>query len=497
MAVMGLDIGNAFGYMETVNRQGASEEVVSLMPDSMKRTGLPTEVDVKPGSLPKVGDALSSGGKKYRTSERCKVRSVKNKLLPQKDGRIQETIRCELPDGTVFYPELRKLFKAIVKEMVTVANQSPNLQEPIYEVVAAVPSIFAEDENQKGLEQIRNTISSISITDSEGNSHLLKLIDTIPEPAAASIAYLHARMTGKYGEMPDVKSLCVAVYDFGHGTFDTALTSLNTENYSYKVWHRDGLPVGGGDMDTALFEYFKGQIEDAGININDCSSQDMEKLMDLARQAKEQLSDDDEFEDIIVLGTKMVTLSIDKAYFNEIIGEETIRTLRGVLDFARKENHSLDAIVMTGGCSNIPMVYEKTAELASEYGVVCHRFRPSLAIAEGTALYAASRDRLTEYAGYTYSMRHPANGKLTELIRPDAVLPAESKMITVRNETGRFRIVRNLDVNEGGLEYGRELKHVRLDVPVNTMVHMIVSVDREHRISLRCTKEDGTEVNVL
>lgn len=500
MATIGLDIGNCFGYMEIVSHKGNAEALIALMPEKMAKNGLPTDVYVKPGSTPKVSQAVSSGGRKFKASECCRVRMVKNKLLPQEYGQISETFRCELPNGTVFTPRLKDLFGAIVKEMVTVANQSDELQEPVYRVVAAVPSIFAEHETHKGLQIIREAISAVTVKDPTGNSHKLELVDVIPEPVAASIAFLHARANGSFGGELLQKDHCAAVYDYGHGTFDTALTSVNIKDLTYHVWHRDGIKVGGSDMDVAIYEYFSTQLEENGIDTDRLSQLDRDRLLDMAREAKEALTDDLEYENIIIINARSATLTLTRKYLNEIIAEDvkqTVEKLREILQFGVKNGHPADAIVMTGGCSNIPLVQQQVEALSNEFHIVCSRFRPNHAIAEGAALFASFKEAVTECAGYTYSIRHPQNGELTEIIRPNAPLPASSAEVRLINDSGRYRIVRSLDANELGLAYGREVEHIRFDVPEGTHVLITVTVDKEHHITLTYQGEDGRNIGII
>ena len=466
MAVIGLDIGNKYGFMSVLDPGLTSPEPLV---DEKYRSGVPTDAMVHPNGFIRVDAGLSVDKLPSTPARRMLIGSVKNML-------DTESISCENSSGEQFEVKTADVFAAIVRELVCHANQERKKlhQDPIYDVMVAIPAKFCDgDQSNRIMEKIRSCVESIVFDD-----HRVRLIGTIPEPAAAAIDYLHFRQF-EIAEEKRIKGdqFTVVVYDLGHGTFDTALVQVNTKDGTYHLHHQDGLPYGGKNMDQAILDYFANQVAIAAGN--DAMNlvyrgKYKEKCLRLAQDAKERLSEENDFEEEIVLQDR-VLLTLSRAQFEELIEydiENTIKQLQIMFDHAKDIGIPVNMIVMTGGCSNVPLVKEKVEAFAQEKGVPCGLYRPHRAVSFGAARHAATAE-ITNHTAYRYSLLLDNGGRqLMNIISKRQTLPYSTNVLSLTNQYDGFWIVRSLDENdpadENSLESFNRLMHFKVDIPIGT-----------------------------
>lgn len=196
----------------------------------------------------------------------------------------------------------------------------------------------------------------------------LKVLKIITEPVAAAIAY----------GLEIEKKENLFVFDLGGGTFDIAILEANPLEDEYKTIALDGdKKLGGDDFDNKLLNSFITRVaEDTGINFNEEPTDEDEqvkyavvraKLLNLAEKTKIALS---ETEEVVATENYLLTLNgedyhfemiITREYFNEICAD-LIERIEAIIFRCLRESklteEDIDKVVMVGGSSNLPFVYD-------------------------------------------------------------------------------------------------------------------------------------------
>lgn len=186
----------------------------------------------------------------------------------------------------------------------------------------------------------------------------LEILRLIAEPTAAAYAYgLNKNQTG-----------CYLVYDLGGGTFDVSILNITEGVFQVIATNGDNM-LGGDDIDKIIADYF----------CNKFSLPDNLDTLQLAKKAKEALSNQDSFE--------FNNISFDKQTFEQFITpiiERTINIAQECLEIA--ENLNIDGIILVGGVTRIPFIKD---ELYKAFKVnILSDIDPDKAIVYGAALQA-------------------------------------------------------------------------------------------------------------
>ena len=252
---------------------------------------------------------------------------------------------------------------AILAELKQVAET--RLERPVHKAVITVPAYFNDAQ--------RNA------TKRAGELAGLEVVRILSEPTAAALAYGLDKL--------DEKSR-VAVYDLGGGTFDISV--LEMRDGVFQVLATDGdTQLGGDDIDDALAYWAWQQVG----SHDELTADELQRLVDASRVAKEQLSDADStairipfFRDGL-----NVDVAISLEEFNKVVAAVIGRTeshCRRVLNDAgvKSPAEELDAVVLVGGSTRIPAVrdlvtrvFEKTPDVSQH---------PDEAVALGAVIQA-------------------------------------------------------------------------------------------------------------
>ncbi len=205
---------------------------------------------------------------------------------------------------------------------------------------------------------------------------------TEPEAAAASYALAERIDTGH----------TIAVYDLGGGTFDAAVVRKTGTTTMQVLGVPQGLDhLGGADFDDAILAHVLTAVP-ALTHLDPDDPTTRTALAALRRectQAKEALSADTEVTIPVLAPGVTSQVRLVRAEFEDMIRpqvDHTLEALRRALRSADVEPHNLDAVLLVGGSSRIPLVAQLiSAELGRPVAIDTD---PKAAIALGAALCA-------------------------------------------------------------------------------------------------------------
>ena len=183
----------------------------------------------------------------------------------------------------------------------------------------------------------------------------------------------------------------VLVYDLGGGSFDAAVMTRSANGEFRTVGIPQGLDwLGGDDFDQAIFS----RVRD-GVRLTDTVPADPEILTQMSRlreactQAKETLSLDTEVTIPVATTRYRTRFRLVRAEFDELIRdaiEDTLDAARRVIGSAGLSVPDIDAIVLVGGSSRIPLVAQM---ISAEFSLpIVVDPRPEDSIALGAARLA-------------------------------------------------------------------------------------------------------------
>jgi molecular chaperone DnaK len=233
-----------------------------------------------------------------------------------------------------------------------------------------------------------------------GEMTRLGKMELLSEPQAAAIGYA-SRAQVETGAR-------LAVYDLGGGTFDAAVIrkdSLTAFTLLGKPEGIDGL--GGVTFDEMLFEHV---CAAAGVPLAQINPNDPRIVPEVARlrractEAKETLSVDTDTTIPVALGGVRQRVRVTRAEFEEMIRPEldrTIEALHRALESAAVDGTQLDAILLVGGSSRIPLVSQL---ISAEFGrAPAIDADPKTTVALGAARFLAAAPRPSEDSVNTYT----------------------------------------------------------------------------------------------
>ncbi|WP_139925687.1 Fe-S protein assembly chaperone HscA [Hymenobacter sp. DG01] len=259
--------------------------------------------------------------------------------------------------GEKFYSPI-ELSAEILKELRFRAEHA--LKTPVNKAVITVPAYFNDSQRQA--------------TRDAGRLAGLEVLRIVNEPTAAALAY-------GIGLSPDEEKT-VAVYDLGGGTFDVSI--LRIQQGIFEVLSTNGdTYLGGDDLDRAIYDYWAAEYQLSTVLYQNSSAQ--QELRLLAEQAKRQLSQQDTF----AAEFGGTTLPLTKAKFNELVQPLVARTIascRQALADAKLAPQDLDAVLLVGGSTRVPLVYDSVSEFFQQ--PANNSLNPDEVVALGAAIQA-------------------------------------------------------------------------------------------------------------
>ena len=246
------------------------------------------------------------------------------------------------------------------------ARAEAALGRSVDKAVVTVPAYFDDSQRQA--------------TRDAGRIAGLDVLRIVNEPTAAALAYGLDRKD----------DACLAVYDFGGGTFDISI--LRVSGGVFQVLSTDGdTRLGGDDLDHELIDLITSEIREQygqGLSFPPATRQ---ALRNFAEATKIQLSENDEAAVEVDLGKgRTFRRTITSSEFEARAGkwiDHTIEHCRQAVADAGIEPSDVDQVVMVGGSTRIPLVRRRVGEFFGRRPYTA--INPDEVVALGAAVQAA------------------------------------------------------------------------------------------------------------
>ena len=221
------------------------------------------------------------------------------------------------------------------------------LGEKVTEAVITVPAYFNDAQRQA--------------TKNAGKIAGLDVKRIINEPTAAALAYGLEKEEGQ----------TILVYDLGGGTFDVSILELGDGVFEVKSTNGNN-KLGGDDFDKKIIDYIVKEFKkENDIDLED-DKMAMQRLKEVAEKAKKDLSGMKETQISAPFIAKdedgepvHLDMTLTRAKFEDLIRdlvESTIDPVKKALKDAKMTKKDIDKVILVGGSTRIPMVYDLIKE---------------------------------------------------------------------------------------------------------------------------------------
>ena len=340
---------------------------------------------------------------------------TEEKMVPYKVvGDAGEYVKIEIGDKQYTPQEISAKTVRKLKE-----SAEAYLGHKVNKAVITVPAYFNDAQRQA--------------TKDAGQIAGLEVARIINEPTAAAMAY---------GLDKSNKEQKIVVFDLGGGTFDVSVLELNDDDGMkvFEVISTSGdTHLGGDDFDELLIHHVADEFKrENGIDLR-ADTMALQRLQEACEKAKKELSSVPQTDINLPFitadqnGPKHLQLTITRSKFEELIDPLVDRCRRPVeqaLKDAKLSASDIDDVVLVGGSTRVPMVYEMVKNI---FGKDPHKgVNPDEVVAVGAAIQASvlAGDRkdvlLLDVTPLTLGIE-TEGGVLTPLVERNTTIPTEKK----------------------------------------------------------------------
>ena len=264
-------------------------------------------------------------------------------------------VRFRIHERDYTPPEISALILTELKHRAEAA-----FGEEVRKVVITVPAYFNDSQRQA--------------TRDAGRLAGLEVMRLVNEPTAASLAYgLDKKNQG-----------FIAVYDLGGGTFDISILKLHEGIFEVLATNGD-TRLGGDDIDRRVADLLLAEVP---ANLRS-DPEVVSQATAAAEAAKIELTDVDSTSMELCSGSVHAARQLTRAEFETRIADIVERTLapcRQALKDAGLNAADLDAVVLVGGSTRVPLVRRRVEEI---FGRKPHtELNPEEVVALGAAVQA-------------------------------------------------------------------------------------------------------------
>lgn len=477
-AALGVDVGNGYGKVSILLKQDADPNL--LLPESLL-SGMPATAYVAPD-----GEISVYGAQNKRPTRA--VEAVKTKLC-------DDVIVLEETRGQPYKVSPCDVYAAIARDLVQLANEQrrKNNEEPLHQIFLTYPATFKDRPDLLG--KLKNSVESVKI---DGKS--LEVCGMLSEPAAVALDYLYY-MRNLAPKPIQAEKYTVLVYDLGHGTFDAAVVTAFAERGKECELHcQDGdSEIGGKKFDSLLYDELAAQIrrkagEKASFNREELRKKVVEIKHDLSTRdisEKDFFVEDDDF-----------LLTYTRQEFNDLIRPQLMRTMEvveGLREEAAAKGITIDAVVLSGGSSNIPMIRETLLKVVEDKLPV-EVYRPNFGVTYGAARAAFDWcnqiipvKQCCERSSGIYS-----DGEVHFLLNEDMELPCSSdelNFISAASGHTNIHLRRARKLMPGAKKAKNadcvDILQIPVDLPPEQPCSLRLRMDPNRCIYVDCTLPDG------
>ncbi len=295
------------------------------------------------------------------------TRSEKERVPFLIESGPQDDVRVRIPNaGKSYTPqEISAMVLAKLKK-----DAEDYIGEPVSRAVITVPAYFNDSQRQA--------------TKDAGKIAGLEVMRIINEPTAAALAY---GLDKKNDET-------ILVFDLGGGTFDVSVLEVSEGLVEVKATNGD-THLGGDDWDKAITDWVVNQyLADQGIDLSR-DRQALQRVREASEKAKIELSSTMQTEINLPFvtadssGPKHLVMTLTRAKFEQLTGQ-LVERLKGpfskALADAGIETSELEAVVLVGGATRMPMVQKLVKEMTDKEPN--RSVNPDEVVALGAALQA-------------------------------------------------------------------------------------------------------------